>query len=520
VKKFTLFAAVLLGITILSFPAFAWQGRMAGMSDPTGLVYDESDLLVHPAKVADGQGVAYYSYYKFLYRDVSNLDERISGNYLNLLYRTSTPSLFLPLDYRSSGDQSENEALIGAAFPLGTGRMGIFFGYSGLRGDVDGSFVAGGTGARQFLTFGSPHYDTSMDNFNLRVLYGLPLGSTLKLGAEVQIAYQQEDNKITEQFTHRDFWFQGTSSDTNSIWQTLYTHIPTRDSGFWELNVKSGLEADCGPGSLAVTIYGGRIFTSTNEWVFSTDVWNGDLRGDVEGWKIGGDIWYRYKVNDRLAIPLLFRAKYQSREYLTSGDVGGLFTTTDDLENQLNIETGGGLDYTFAGGLRLAGGLFYEFVNSDNQLRRTDAYDSTSPIFDIGSLAPSPEAAEHRIKFRLAAEQPINNALVLRGGLEFFHGWLSEDFPFTLGDLETPGYIFYTQAAPEGDHWGILGSIGFTANCGSFTVEPFVQGGWQSISLKDDALTIERYAELIQNTWKISKDREETIIAAGISVRF
>ncbi len=58
-KKLTLFIAVVLGLIIFSIPAFAWQGRMAGMSDPTGLIYDESDLLVHPAKIADGQGVAH-----------------------------------------------------------------------------------------------------------------------------------------------------------------------------------------------------------------------------------------------------------------------------------------------------------------------------------------------------------------------------------------------------------------------------------------------------------------------------
>ena len=65
---------VLAGACFLIFTicggALGWQGRMDGMGDPVGLVGDESDLLVHPAKAANGKGVQIYSHYGFRYSDV------------------------------------------------------------------------------------------------------------------------------------------------------------------------------------------------------------------------------------------------------------------------------------------------------------------------------------------------------------------------------------------------------------------------------------------------------------------
>jgi len=51
-------------IVVLTFLVFSmagiahgWQGRMAGMGDPYGLIKDESDFLIHPAGIAKGQGI-------------------------------------------------------------------------------------------------------------------------------------------------------------------------------------------------------------------------------------------------------------------------------------------------------------------------------------------------------------------------------------------------------------------------------------------------------------------------------
>ena len=78
-KKFLTFCLLLLFLFIAPMASEAWQGRMAGMGDPYGLLEDESDLLIHPGKLAAGKGVRFYGNYCFNYTDIIdwtyNLDE-------------------------------------------------------------------------------------------------------------------------------------------------------------------------------------------------------------------------------------------------------------------------------------------------------------------------------------------------------------------------------------------------------------------------------------------------------------
>jgi hypothetical protein len=71
IKKSCLFF-VILGFLVLSLAgvSYGWQGRMAGMGDPYGLVQDESDFLIHPAGIANGKGTNFYGNYRFNYTDV------------------------------------------------------------------------------------------------------------------------------------------------------------------------------------------------------------------------------------------------------------------------------------------------------------------------------------------------------------------------------------------------------------------------------------------------------------------
>ena len=51
------FVAVLMFFVVVTLAgtSYAWQGRMAGMGNPKGLIGDESDFLIHPAKIVAGQ---------------------------------------------------------------------------------------------------------------------------------------------------------------------------------------------------------------------------------------------------------------------------------------------------------------------------------------------------------------------------------------------------------------------------------------------------------------------------------
>ena len=65
--KKTLFLFMILSFLVFSLAgiAYSWQGRMAGMGDPYGLIMDESDFLIHPAGIAKGKGINFYGNYRF-----------------------------------------------------------------------------------------------------------------------------------------------------------------------------------------------------------------------------------------------------------------------------------------------------------------------------------------------------------------------------------------------------------------------------------------------------------------------
>ena len=69
-RAFAFFACLFL----LAGPALGWEGRMAGMGNPTGLIADESDFLVHPAALAEGTGADFYASYGLTYTDIQKAD--------------------------------------------------------------------------------------------------------------------------------------------------------------------------------------------------------------------------------------------------------------------------------------------------------------------------------------------------------------------------------------------------------------------------------------------------------------
>src|SRR4030042_1663741 len=121
-KRFVFFMGLLVLVFVFSGVSYAWQGRMGGMGDPFGLLADESDYLIHPAKIAKGEGVRFYGDYRFTHTGVMNWDYDVnvfnSGGLLLRSYR-----------YNTSGDEQAHDSLLGLAFPLGPGRMGLFFNY-------------------------------------------------------------------------------------------------------------------------------------------------------------------------------------------------------------------------------------------------------------------------------------------------------------------------------------------------------------------------------------------------------
>jgi hypothetical protein len=276
---FTVFMGFL--VLCISVPAYSWQGRMTGMADPYGLISDESDFLIHPAKITNGEGVRFYENYRFTYTGVTDWDDR---------YDMYTPTGALLSSQRAdvSGEELGLKGLLGASFPLGQGRMGLFFTYDGMTADYDGDA----------FYFDRLEMKNDLDHLVLRFLYGLPIGS-FKLGAETQIAYHREKEELNH--------YSLTGAALNQWWVPY--KFPHKSSN-WEVLFKGSMDGKLGPLDLEFSLRGGFDFAGADKWSSETQVPLGtpvsgyDARGDVHGWQIGSDLWLRYPLGTRSHPPL------------------------------------------------------------------------------------------------------------------------------------------------------------------------------------------------------------------------
>jgi len=505
-KRILVLVLIPLLVLTLAGVSQAWQGRMGGMGDPYGLISDESDLLIHPAKIANGEGVLFYGNYRFTYTGVLNWDNEID------LF-TAAGVLDEIFSKETSGDELRHEALVGSSFPLGPGRMGLFFQYSGKRGEYDGKQV------ELFLPalYIYDRYDlkSDLDNFAFRLLYGLPVGG-FKLGGEVQFAYRQEENEN---------WLQRADLSVSYL-NNLFGDFPEQnllrfqipyDSRYWEALIKGSLDGKVGPLDLEFTLRGGFIFGGDNSLEIRRYIAlpaAADLDGDVQGWRIGGDLWLRYPLAKDLVLPFLVRIDYQSKTRDGEGPGTVNWSTWnvsyESEETDFRLTVGGGVEKELGTGTKIAAGIYYNYLQG--------TYDST--IFYIPGYAydnsDSPSSSEHQVMLRLAGEHELSPRVALRMGLNFFYGWVMEDFAFTFYN---PNPSLSDDISLDGSHWGIGASVGGTIKFKPITLEPFINFNYQQSKLDGDGeRTIP--AGTVLNLWEMDKSRSEWSIGGGFSVLF
>jgi hypothetical protein len=501
-KKSCLFI-VIIGFLVLSLAgvSYGWQGRMAGMGDPYGLIADESDYLIHPAKIAKGEGIKFYGDYRLTYTGVTKWDYTLdSYDAAGVWNRTYWDDF--------SGDEQKHNALLGASFPLGPGRMGFFFNYDGMRGDYDGYHTSTGGGYEKL------GMKSALDAFAFKLLYGLPIGG-FKLGGEVHIAYRQ-DKKETNEYTPAAAWL-------NEYWQFLNIYMYPYKSKYWEALFKGSLDGKVGPLDLEFTLRGGIDFSGTNKWYFEYQSPVGipdsgfNMKGGVQGWRIGGDLWLRYPLAKDLSLPFLVRADYQDKTRDGDGPGwGGSAGTNYDYkhkERNLVITVGGGVDKAFSKDTRVAAGIYY------NYLQRKENF-SLNAIFPRGwdmSDDTYPDSVEHQILLRLAGERTISPAVALRAGLSFFYGWVNPKEKHTT--IDDTGNIYISEGSGNGSpHWGIGASVGGTVKVKPLTLEPFVSGGYQHLFMKGDG---ERFVNSgLVGLYDAKLTRSEWFIGGGLSILF
>ena len=495
---------LLLLVFVLSGVSYGWQGRMGGAGDPYGLLSDESDLLVNPAGIAQGEGIKFYSHYRFTYTDVT------SWNF-NLDQILLTGLLFNVFDYDTSGQEYSHNALLGAATPLGSGRFGIFFTYDGMRGDYEGD-----ENILAMSNFAEYELMSDLDNFAVRLMYGLPVGG-MDTGFELGMAYRDE---------MQNTWILGPTfyiqNNINSFGAAPYTDllpfmIPY-DSHYWELLWKAGMEKALGPLGVNASVRGGYIISSDNNYQapfqspVGTTLYNVDMEGDVAGWRIGSDIWVRVPGGSGMTLPFLFSIDYAEKKRDGDGVATGLLDTGliydyTHKEQSLDLKAGGGITKELGGTMLVAAGLYYNYLqgSDDVSFSRSDLYTSDN--------SEMPSYMEHRVIVKLTGEVELSPAVTLRMGLEPFYGWVREDFAF---DLTNPALLFSDDISLAGYRWGIGGSLGGSVSFDSFTMEPFFNVGWQQFSLEGDGADA-RAGGVIANLWGMGLSRDEWYIGGGCS---
>ncbi len=498
-KKSCLFF-VIFGFLVFSLAgvSYGWQGRMAGMGDPYGLVADESDFLIHPAKIANGKGINFYGGYRFNYTGVTdwsyNLDRFNPAGTLIGFY-----------NYDTSGQEYKHNALLGAAFPLGMGRMGLFFEYAGKRGDYDGNEDI--LGVSNYTDY---DLKSKLDNFALRLLYGIPICG-FKLGGEFQLAYRKEENRNSIP-GYLNYLVGTTFAERNlTPFQLPY------NSKYWEALLKGSLEGKVGPADVEFTLRGGFIFSGDNSLVLTQTTGFFDSSGDVKGWNIGGDFWLRYPLANDLSLPFLVRIDYQAKTRNGEGQGEGTFSPLlnypyESKERSLHLEAGGGVNKDCGKGTKIAAGIYYNYLHGKYGIKLRE--NSGGSWRDMDHFLPS---NEHQVMIRLAGEYEISPSVTLRMGLAPFFGWVGEDYKFADLNNSVSGN---TDDIPlHGSHWGIGASIGGTVKFQRFSLEPFINAGYQKLNLNGDG---ERTSTsgAITNLWDMDKIKKEWSIGGGFSIKF
>lgn len=487
-------------------PVAAWEGRMSGMGNPAGLVQDESDFLTHPAAIADGKGVNYFGDVRFTYTDISKF------NY-------SERSLF-NADYTTSGHNWQYGGMLGTAFQVGAGRMGIFFQYSGNDGKLNGDYLSTFEGAYSY------NLKDNFDSYALKVLYGIPVSKDTKLGAELQFAYKTDKRQsflsspngaftLVNNGPYAGFFLIGLPGAN-----PFYFGIPV-DSQYYEAALKASVDTMIGPAKASITVRGSVPFGSENTYdlVRGPAAGAGGLHmtGDVSGYSLGGDVWVRYPVSSSLTLPFLVSLDYKELKREGDGQEFGAwgapawFSAYEYTTKNFDFTAGGGVDYAISKDSRVAGGLYYSYLKGKTDFAFRER--NGGGPFTYYNQSAFPDSRENRITLKLAGETAVLPCVTLNGGLNFFYGWLKQDntaqalnaFPFPLNSSVTA----------KGDHWGLAASLGAVIKSGGTSIEPFITTGLDRYSIDGNGTSFlfgtVTAAEYKKNVWNMG---------AGVSVRF
>jgi hypothetical protein len=521
-KGIVLPVSVVLLMLLCAVPIQAWQGRTGAMGNASGLVEDESDFLIHPAAIAGGKGLNFYGNLGFK----NSWIDKFSFSTSIINPATSVSSTMVS---EAAGKEWQLDGLTGFAFPVGTGRMGVFFQYTGVDGTLNGDQIRDwSTGVREAYSF---DIENKIDDLALRFLYAVPFGANMKLGGEFQIGQK------TEKYTSFIGNLRNIDSYSNAAYGPwgddvtgLLQYGVPRDSQYYEASLKASVEAKMGPATAAFTARGGMPVGGTdNHYVherFAGSVSTGgaDMYGKVKGYNVGADAWVRLPLTSSLTLPFL--VKFDFKDMKRDGDgpefggwgvFGNWRSMYENKDKSMTITAGGGADFTPAKDARIAGGLYYTYLNTKTTYNFAENF-FTSPNWTVVRNSGYPETKEHKISLKLSGEKALSSEFTVNGGFNAFYGWVKQGYNYDFHNSAVPGTAAFDTSL-KGKHWGLGASLGLSMLAGATTFEPYIAGGLERYNLSGDGVSLSNGAVTRLITDSALK-RNVLSIVAGIALRY
>jgi hypothetical protein len=247
------------------------------------------------------------------------------------------------------------------------------------------------------------------------------------------------------------------------------------------------------------------------------------MNGDIKGWSLGGDLWLRYPLGKDLFLPFLLKIGYQNKK--RNGDGIGFSSTGSglyagdpfDYENNekiFQLEVGGGVDKNLAKGTKIAAGIYYGYFQNKNDFSIIERSGGTVFFWDHANY---PDHTEHQVILKLSGEKEVTPMVALRMGLNFFYGWVDEDYKLNTSP-SGGGNPHLNKNSVDGSHWGIGGSIGGTVKFRQFSLEPFLGAGYQKLNL--DGGGTQTGPTIPLRFYEMEKTRKDWSICGGVSIKF
>ena len=210
------------------------------------------------------------------------------------------------------------------------------------------------------------------------------------------------------------------------------------------------------------------------------------------------------------------RLKADYRKKTRDGNGQGIDFGSGDYkqwQKEFQLEVGGGADKELEKGTRLAGGIYYGYLQDKNEFNLERLIGASHEFFDNSD---DPKQTEHRVILRLSGEKEFSPSFAMRLGMNFFYGWMKEEFKFDYADTGL-GLTSYEDVSMDGSHWGIRASLGGTVKFGRLILEPFVGGGYERMDLDGNGTDD---LPLTGSLLEMDKAKKEWFIGGGFSIRF